>query len=228
MVVAALLAGAPGRPRWSRAATWIGTIALVAGLAWWRRGLDHGMAAAAAMAFGAFVHRAIERRIWVAFKLASYWASFVGTSAILIPLALAARDHGERVIPTPLGLGLALAMAVAATPLAVTATRAFVVAGGTPEPLDAPRRLCTTGIYRRLRHPIQLAEILFVAAGATAVGTRSPLLFLAAFTIALVGPVRFVEERRLAARFGPSFEGYRRRVAGYLPFGRRDLSGVRS
>ncbi len=215
-VAAALLARLPRRSAGS-AAVWLSVIVVVAAIAWYSRGPASGGCVAGAIAFGGLVDRAMTRGSWLAFRLAAYWSSFVGTFAILIPIALSARDSVPRLVPSTHGLPLAAVLVAAAAPLALAATRAFATAGGTPEPLDAPVRLCRTGIYSYIRHPIQLAEILFVAAGAAAIGTRSALLFLVAFVIALAGPLRVIEERLLAARFGPSFDEYRRTCPGFLP-----------
>ena len=97
------------------------------------------------------------------------------------------------------------------------ATRAFATAGGTPEPFDPPARLCRTGVYAHLRHPIQLAEILFVASGAAVLGTRAALWYLVLFTCALVGPLRVLEERDLVARFGTAAADYRRACPRFFP-----------
>ena len=207
-VVAALVSRLSRRPAPS-VAPWLATVATVAAFAWWLRGPVVGATVAAAIALGGLVDRAMERRRWLAFRLIAYWTSFVGTFAVLIPVAVSARAGTPQFLPLGIGLPLAGVFVMIGTLMAWAGTRAFAGAGGTPEPLDAPTRLCQTGIYGRLRHPIQVAEILFVAAGAAAVGTRSALVFCVAFTAALVGPLRVFEERRLAE--------YRRRCPAFLP-----------
>jgi protein-S-isoprenylcysteine O-methyltransferase Ste14 len=215
-VAAALLARLPRRPA-AAAAIWMAAIAGSAMVAWRIRGSFVGGSVAAAVALGGLVDHAMARRRWLALRLAAYWGSFVGTFAVLIPVAVSARDGVPRAVPFELAAPLAGLLVAVATFLAIAATGAFAGAGGTPEPLDPPARLCRTGIYARLRHPLQVAEIFFVGSGTLLVGTRSALVFLALFTAALVGPLRVLEERRLASRFGAGFDEYRRWCPAFLP-----------
>jgi protein-S-isoprenylcysteine O-methyltransferase Ste14 len=215
-VAAGLLARLARRPA-AAAVIWLATIAGAGMVAWGIRGSFVGGSVASAVALGGLVDRAIARRCWLASRLVAYWASFVGTFAVLIPVAVSARDGAPRAVPLAIGAPLAGLLVLIAAPLALAATRAFVRAGGTPEPLDPPARLCRTGVYARLRHPLQLAEIFFVGSGSLLVGTRSALLFLALFAAALVGPLRIFEERRLASRFGARFEEYRRWCPAFVP-----------
>ncbi len=199
------------------AAAWLAAVASVAVVGGVHRGLPIGSALAAAVALGGLVQRAMRRGDWLRFRLAAYWASFVGTFAVLIPLALSARDATPRQIPIAVAAPIAALALLAAVPLAVAATHAFAAAGGTPEPFDPPARLCRMGVYAYLRHPIQLAEILFVASGAAVLGTRAALWFLVVFACALTGPIRILEERALLARFGAGAADYRRSCPGFFP-----------
>jgi protein-S-isoprenylcysteine O-methyltransferase Ste14 len=176
-----------------------------------------GLALAVAVAFGGLVERAMRRAAWLPFRLAAYWASFVGTFAVLVPIALSARDQAPRWCSVSHAAPIAGVLLLVAIPLAVAGTRALVAAGGTPEPLDPPTSLSRTGIYAHLRHPIQLAEILIVGSGAMLVGTRASLTFFALFSCALAGPIRLLEERALVARFGPSAVEYRRACPAFVP-----------
>ena len=176
-----------------------------------------GLALAIAVAFGGLVERAMRRAVWLPFRLAMYWASFVGTFAVLIPIALSARDQAPRWCSAPHAAPIAVILLLAAIPLAVAGTRALVAAGGTPEPFDPPAFLSRAGIYAHLRHPIQLAVILIVGSGAVLVGTRASLAFFVLFSCALAGPIRLLEERALVARFGPSAAEYRRACPAFVP-----------
>lgn len=146
-------------------------------------------------------------------RLALYWASFVGSFAVLVPLALRGDAPVAPVVPLP----LLLVPIGAAVALAWAGTRAFLRSGGTPEPLDPPDRLATNGIYARVRHPIQIAEILFVKAGALAVGGLLPFAWSGAFALALIFPLRWYEEWRLARRFGDAWHAWRRATPAYFP-----------
>jgi protein-S-isoprenylcysteine O-methyltransferase Ste14 len=181
--------------------------------------LPVGLALAVAVAFGGLVERAMRRAAWLPFRLAAYWASFVGTFAVLVPIALSTRDQAPRWCSAPHAAPIAAVLLLAAIPLAVAGTRALVAAGGTPEPLDPPTSLSRAGIYTHLRHPIQLAEILVVGSGAVLVGTRASLAFFALFSCALAGPIRLLEERALVTRFGTSAAEYLRACPAFIPRG---------
>lgn len=187
----------------------------------WARGLPLAQAAlglGAALA-GLALGEAMDKQRWLAFRLAAYWSSFVGSFALVLPLAVSQDLLAEPLLLlTPrlatllaglcTGLGLLLALA---------GTRGLLGAGGTPEPLDPTQRLCTEGVYAHLRHPLQLAEILFVHAGAFALDTAGAYTFCACFTLGLFGPLRLYEERQLSRKFGAAFEEWRARVPAYLP-----------
>jgi protein-S-isoprenylcysteine O-methyltransferase Ste14 len=177
-----------------------------------------GPAGSVGVLLGITVARAMERRVAPAFRLAAYWASFAGTTGMLLPLLFSCAPLDAQILIDPtIRLALAALLALAAIPLAIGGIAGLTDSGGTPEPLDPPPRLCTSGLYAHLRHPIQLGEILLAAAGAVTLGTEGALFYAAGFAIALLGPLRIVEERRLAARFGADFEAYRRDVPAYVP-----------
>jgi len=79
----------------------------------------------------------------------------------------------------------------------------------------APDRLCTAGVYARLRHPMY-AGYLAQGAGCTLLlGGRWSLLALAAGA-ALIAARCLVEDRELAARF-PESADWRRRTRRMIP-----------
>jgi protein-S-isoprenylcysteine O-methyltransferase Ste14 len=84
--------------------------------------------------------------------------------------------------------------------------------------LDADHQLVRSGPYRLVRHPIY-TSMLCVLVGTGLVATPWHLLGIAV-ALAVVGTeirVR-VEDALLAARFGETFEQYRRTVPAYIPF----------
>jgi protein-S-isoprenylcysteine O-methyltransferase Ste14 len=75
------------------------------------------------------------------------------------------------------------------------------------------------GLYAYVRHPRYAGMFSAVLGSALLCGT--PLLWMVValwFPFALV--VIGLEERELRARFGPSYEAYRKRVPAFLPFGK--------
>jgi protein-S-isoprenylcysteine O-methyltransferase Ste14 len=94
----------------------------------------------------------------------------------------------------------------------------FGTAGrGTPGIWDPPRRLVAAGPYRWVRNPIYLAGLLIVAGEAWLFLSAALLIYAAALAAAFHLLVTCYEEPALRARFGQSYETYRRTVRRWLP-----------
>jgi protein-S-isoprenylcysteine O-methyltransferase Ste14 len=94
----------------------------------------------------------------------------------------------------------------------------FVADGaGTPSPAAPTRFMISGGVYRFIRNPMYAATASIVFG--EALFFSQPILFVAAavYLITTVALARFVEEPRLARRFGPSYDEYRRAVPGWIP-----------
>ena len=76
----------------------------------------------------------------------------------------------------------------------------------------------TPGLYRYVRHPIQVG--LLIAFWATPTMTVGHLIFALGMTAYVVIAVKTFEERDLRKQFGPRYENYREQVGGFLPKGR--------
>ena len=72
------------------------------------------------------------------------------------------------------------------------------------------------GIYGRVRHP-RYAAMLISTLGACLVAARPVMWCIAAVWAVVVGMMVRVEERELVARFGAAYEEYRRHVPAILP-----------
>lgn len=91
------------------------------------------------------------------------------------------------------------------------------VGGGTPAPIDAPRRLVITGPYRRVRNPMYWG-VLLILLGEAVFFESVPLLRYAAFFFLLFhGFVILVEEPSLRRRFGAEYERYCEAVNRWIP-----------
>lgn len=102
--------------------------------------------------------------------------------------------------------------------LALSAVQEFAERGaGTPFPLDPPRRLVTTGLYRYVRNPMQSATVILIAGAAILL--RSPWLFAAGLLMVAfsVGFAAWSEEGDLRDRFDEEWLTYRRAVRRWLP-----------
>lgn len=97
---------------------------------------------------------------------------------------------------------------------------------GTPFPLDAPRKLVTTGPFAVVRNPIMLAELAVIWAEALYFSSLGILLYAGVLTLAVHLLVVRIEEPELSQRFGTTYEEYRRRVPRWIPLPR--ILGLRN
>lgn len=88
---------------------------------------------------------------------------------------------------------------------------------GTPNPLDPPKQLVTTGIYRTLRNPIYVAVLLIVLGHF--LWFKSIWLLVYELIIFLVCHlfIIWVEEPALHKKFGVAYESYCQSVPRWLP-----------
>lgn len=140
--------------------------------------------------------------------------------ALLVAIAmwLAAIASTSLAFILPTRLAIALAVAALGVAISTAGTVSFWRAKTTVNPTrpEAASSLVATGIYRLTRNPMYLGLLLVLAGWAiylsNAVAFAGPLLFLLYINRFQIVP----EERALAARFGMSFEDYRRRTRRWI------------
>ena len=141
-----------------------------------------------------------------------------GTVAVYIPLRIAARpaaatQHDWRAWQITALLPLLLGAAIYFWCLWDFATSG----GGTPAPIDAPRRLVLRGLYRYVRNPMYIG-VLLVIAGLAAYFRSWPILFYGAVVWMFFHLfVLLVEEPLLGRKFGETYLSYRKDVGRWLP-----------
>lgn len=94
----------------------------------------------------------------------------------------------------------------------------FAFAGhGTPAPIDAPRRLVTSGLYRRVRNPMYLGVLLILFG--ESVLLRSPAILRYALLVGLLFHlfVVYYEEPALKGKFGAAYQDYCKTVRRWIP-----------
>ncbi len=101
--------------------------------------------------------------------------------------------------------------------LAVSIVQFTRAAGGLPISAFPPRRLIRSGLFGVWRHPIYLFAVLFFSAAAMIFWPAGSLVV--ALPVLTLGTVLYagMEERGLAARFGPAYEGHRKQTGVVLP-----------
>src|SRR6267154_193992 len=83
--------------------------------------------------------------------------------------------------------------------------------------LTGTGEIFTGGIYKHVRHPRYTGMFCAVLGAALIAGTPRLWAILALWWILALIVIR-LEERELAARFGPAYAAYRKRVPAFLPF----------
>lgn len=109
--------------------------------------------------------------------------------------------------------------------MAIQAVREFVAHGGTPVPLDPPKRLVVTGPYAYVANPMQLGATLVLAGWGLLLS--SPVLVAAAGMAAVfsAGLAAWVEGNELDRRFGQRWDEYRSAVRLWVPRWRPAIFG---
>ena len=94
----------------------------------------------------------------------------------------------------------------------------FVVTGrGTPAPLDPPRTLVASRLYRFTRNPMYVAVLLALFGETIALGSATLLVYSLMIALLFHLFVVLYEEPALRDRFGPTYDGYCAAVPRWLP-----------
>jgi protein-S-isoprenylcysteine O-methyltransferase Ste14 len=121
-------------------------------------------------------------------------------------------------LPRPLGLGAGGVLFVAGVALWLHCLAVFSrSAEGTPFPMDAPRRLATSGPFAVVRNPIMLAELATIWAEALWFANLGIVGYAVLMALLAHLGVVFVEEPELRERFGEEYDAYVRRVPRWAP-----------
>jgi len=116
-------------------------------------------------------------------------------------------------------------LAYAAFPLWVIGTTVliwcfwdFLVKGkGTPAPIDPPKELVVSGLYRYVRNPMYVGILLVILGHFLWFGFWNLLIYAAVVFAAFSAFVIFYEEPTLKRNFGAAYEDYLKRVPRWIP-----------
>ena len=147
-------------------------------------------------------------------KVALFTLVVPGTIAVLVPLLI----KWDRPVAEGPTLWLGVCLLALATVLYLRCVWDFAVSGGgTPAPIDAPKRLVTNGVYRYSRNPIYVA-VLIAVAGWTSLFQAPVLLIYGVALFALYAVIiQRHEEPHLAREFGEEFTAYKASTGRWLP-----------
>ncbi len=149
-------------------------------------------------------------------RTALFAVLFMGTVLVYVPYFLASGSETAHwtlgpwryVGLLPLGAGIAgLAWCL----------RDFALVGrGTPAPLDPPRQLVATGLYRWVRNPMYLSALLLLVGESILLEAPVLLRYAVAFFLVTHLFVVLYEEPALRRKFGESYDRYWATVPRWL------------
>lgn len=94
----------------------------------------------------------------------------------------------------------------------------FAVKGrGTLAPVDPPKRLVVSGLYRYVRNPMYVGVVLILAGEAWTFGSPALATYAVGFFLVANLFIRVHEEPALRRRFGASYADYVREVPRWVP-----------
>jgi len=140
-----------------------------------------------------------------------------GSVTLLIPYSILSARGGTGLHRGPLQV-LGLAAIAGGAIILIGCIVEFARKGrGTLAPVDPPKTLVVQGLYRYVRNPMYVG-VTGVLLGEVALFRSVALFYYTAVWFFMVNLfVIFYEERTLRARFGDSYEQYRRSVRRWIP-----------
>lgn len=141
-----------------------------------------------------------------------------GMATFFLPRWILAQT-GER-LPAARGVREALALVLVAAGVAVLLRCVWEFAArgrGTLAPIDPPRELVVSGLYRYVRNPMYVGVVTALLGEAALFRSRALLVFTFFFWAVSHLFVVLYEEPHLADRFGESYSRYRRAVWRWVP-----------
>jgi protein-S-isoprenylcysteine O-methyltransferase Ste14 len=161
------------------------------------------------------------RRLALFFETIAFTVLVPGTVAFWLPGVIL--DDARLALPTSWSVW----QFVALLPLTVGAAIylrclwEFATRGrGIPAPIDHPKQLVVTGLYRYVRNPMYLGVLLFLLGESLFLEYQAFLLYTIAWLLFIHLNVLLYEEPTLRRKFGSSYERYTSAVHRWVP-GRR-------
>ncbi len=155
-----------------------------------------------------------KRRMKLFLKVALFTVVMPGTFAGLLPPLIV----GDRAVAGGPTLGVAYSLFAFGIVIYLRSAWDFATfGGGTPAPIDAPKRLVTRGFYRYTRNPMYVASLTVVMGWATLFEAAVLVGYAIALFVAFSLFIRLYEEPRLAREFGEEYTTYVSQVGRWLP-----------
>ncbi len=145
----------------------------------------------------------------VLFILASLWLDE------LVPVRVS--------LPTLPRILVSAPLLIIAAILAPGTVYSFWKVGGSPVPLNPPKKLLTTGLYSQIRNPMLLGWfIMLLGLGILLNSISLILIFTPLFILVNILYLKTIEEKEMEKKFGQQYLKYKESVPMFIPrFGKR-------
>jgi protein-S-isoprenylcysteine O-methyltransferase Ste14 len=149
----------------------------------------------------------------LAIRALFFVALLPGTIAGYVPYRILLSSHKLHLPPLSTSAVAAGLLALAGTLILLRCVWDFVATGkGTLAPVDPPRHLVVTGLYRYTRNPMYNGVLAVLLGQAWFFGSMSILTYAGFVLVAFHLFVVLYEEPTLEAQFGESYQAYRQSV----------------
>jgi len=151
----------------------------------------------------------------IAFKSLLFFIAAPGMVAGLVPLTLLRTGLQ---VESGVFSWLAFPLWIMGTGMLVWCFWDFAQKGrGTPAPIEPPKELVVSGLYRYVRNPMYVGVFLVLLGHFLWFGYWSLLIYACVFLIPVHLFVTCYEEPNLKMRFGPAYDKYLAEVPRWLP-----------
>ena len=152
-------------------------------------------------------------RFFLVFKVILFTVLVPGAVTLYFPYLLLSRSGGSLQVAS---LALAVPACVCiliGTAIYLRCAWDFAIKGlGTPAPIDPPKKLVVTGLYRWIRNPMYQGVLLILLGECLLFLDPGLSIYTASFALVFHVFVVFYEEPILRNRFGASYNDYCRKV----------------
>jgi protein-S-isoprenylcysteine O-methyltransferase Ste14 len=156
--------------------------------------------------------------MWLLVRNVIFTILVPGTVAVYIPYRIILNQYESLYFTWSLLGCAALILMAVGTSIYLWCLWDFAVTGrGTPNIVDAPRRLVVKGLYRYVRNPMYIGVLLVIMGWAALYESLATAQFALLMFVIFNGVIFFLEEPMLRERFGQAYEGYCEAVHRWIP-----------
>lgn len=163
----------------------------------------------------AFTHlpRIIHVRYSLVFKVILFTVLVPGTVILYFPYSLILKSYGGLQLPGPASSIPAALCILIGTAIYIRCAWDFAIDGlGTPAPIDPPKTLVISGLYRRTRNPMYHGVLLLLLAECLLFPQAGLWVYTSSIALTFHLFVVFYEEPALIRRFGARYSDYCQKV----------------